>query len=157
MSRVVCVTPICPHSLTNRSVVLPDNMTIRLRPRERRGRFDSMVYSLDGRSAYPIEVGESLVIRKAPETLSLVHLRKQNFGALLRAKLRWQGAEIPAEARPPEDCPLTTEFLHPGTVSHLSFRIGAGAVKRFFLGCGLDEKAYPIILFLPCHQGGGRS
>ena len=97
MSRVVCVTPICPHSLTNRSVVLPDNMTIRLRPRERRGRFDSMVYSLDGRSAYPIEVGESLVIRKAPETLSLVHLRKQNFGALLRAKLRWQGAEIPSD------------------------------------------------------------
>ena len=89
--------PICPHSLTNRSVVLPDNMTIRLRPRERRGRFDSMVYSLDGRSAYPIEVGESLVIRKAPETLSLVHLRKQNFGALLRAKLRWQGAEIPSD------------------------------------------------------------
>ena len=43
MSRVVCVTPICPHSLTNRSVVLPDTMTIRLRPRERRGRFDSMV------------------------------------------------------------------------------------------------------------------
>ena len=97
MSRVVCVTPICPHSLTNRSVVLPDTMTIRLRPRERRGRFDSMVYSLDGRSAYPIEVGESLVIRKAPETLSLVHLRKQNFGALLRAKLRWQGAEIPSD------------------------------------------------------------
>lgn len=97
MSRVVCVTPICPHSLTNRSVVLPDSMTIRLRPRERRGRFDAMVYSLDGRSAYPIGVGESLLIRKAPETLSLVHLRKQNFGALLRAKLRWQGAEIPSE------------------------------------------------------------
>lgn len=97
MSRVVCVTPICPHSLTNRSVVLPDSMTIRLRPRERRGRFDAMVYSLDGRSAYSIGVGESLMIRKAPETLSLVHLRKQNFGALLRAKLRWQGAEIPSE------------------------------------------------------------
>lgn len=97
MSRVVCVTPICPHSLTNRSVVLPDSMTIRLRPRERRGRFDVMVYSLDGRSAYSIGVGESLMIRKAPETLSLVHLRKQNFGALLRAKLRWQGAEIPSE------------------------------------------------------------
>lgn len=97
MSRVVCVTPICPHSLTNRSVVLPDTMTIRLRPRERRGRFDSMVYSLDGRSAYPMEVGESLLIRKAPESLTLVHLREQNFGALLRAKLRWQGAEIPSD------------------------------------------------------------
>lgn len=97
MSQVVCVTPICPHSLTNRSVVLPDSMTICLRPRERRGRSDAMVYSLDGRSAYPIEVGESLVIRKAPETLSLVHFKPQHFGALLRAKLRWQGAEIPTD------------------------------------------------------------
>ena len=56
-----------------------------------------MVYSLDGRSAYPMEVGESLLIRKAPESLVLVHLREQNFGALLRAKLRWQGAEIPSD------------------------------------------------------------
>ncbi len=100
MAGVVCVTPICPHSLTNRSVVLPDSMTICLKPRERRGRFDSMVYSIDGRSAYPIEMGESLLVRKAPETLSLVHLKEQNFGALLRAKLRWQGAEIPGD----EEC-----------------------------------------------------
>ncbi len=97
MAGVVCVTPICPHSLTNRSVVLPDSATICLKPRERRGRFDSMLYSIDGRSAYPIEVGESLLIRRAPETLSLVHLQEQNFGALLRAKLRWQGAEIPGD------------------------------------------------------------
>ena len=44
-----------------------------------------------------MEVGESLLIRKAPESLTLVHLREQNFGALLRAKLRWQGAEIPSD------------------------------------------------------------
>ncbi|KXT52530.1 hypothetical protein HMPREF3038_01219 [Akkermansia sp. KLE1797] len=30
-------------------------------------------------------------------------------------------------------------------------------LKTIFLGCGLDEKPHPIILFLPCHQGGGRS
>ena len=54
-----------------------------------------MVYSLDGRSAYPIEVGESLVIRKAPETLSLVHLRKQNFGALLRGQAALAGGGDP--------------------------------------------------------------
>ncbi len=100
MAGVMCVTPICPHSLTNRSVVLPDSMTICLKPRSRRGRFDSMVYSIDGRDAYPIEVGESLLIRKAPETLSLVHLKEHNFGALLRAKLRWQGAEIPDDEMP---------------------------------------------------------
>ncbi len=96
-AKVLCVTPICPHSLTNRSVVLPDTTCIRLRPRERRGRFDAMVYSVDGRYAYPIEVGEYLEIRKAPEKLTLVHLREQNYGGLLRAKLRWHGAEIPTD------------------------------------------------------------
>lgn len=94
-SSVFCVTPICPHSLTNRSVVLPDHTTILLRPRSRRGRTDSMQYSLDGRDAYSIAVGEYLVIRKAQEKLLLVHMPDYNFGQLLRAKLRWQGAELP--------------------------------------------------------------
>lgn len=163
MSRVVCVTPICPHSLTNRSVVLPDNMTIRLRPRERRGRFDSMVYSLDGRSAYPIEVGESLVIRKAPETLSLVHLRKQNFGALLRAKRGGRGRKSPRTTNRPLRRPalggLSPHCGIPASGNGFPFIVPhwRRGGKTIFLGCGLDEKAYPIILFLPCHQGGGRS
>ena len=94
-SSVFCVTPICPHSLTNRSVVLPDQATIRLRPRARRGRADSMQYSADGRDTQSIDVGEHLVIRKAEEKLLLVHMPGYNFGQLLRAKLRWQGAELP--------------------------------------------------------------
>lgn len=109
MSRVVCVTPICPHSLTNRSVVLPDTMTIRLRPRERRGRFDSMVYSLDGRSAYPIEVGESLVIRKAPEiplpgSSPQTELRRSLEGQAALAgsgdSLRMMNKTVPAVRKP---------------------------------------------------------
>ncbi len=94
-SSVFCVTPICPHSLTNRSVVLPDHSTIKLCPRARRGRADSMQYSSDGRDTQSIDVGEHLVIRKAKEKLLLVHMPGYNFGQLLRAKLRWQGAELP--------------------------------------------------------------
>ena len=94
-SSVFCVTPICPHSLTNRSVVLPDHVEICLRPRERRGRVDVMEYSLVGRDTLSISVGESLVIRKATQALSLVHMPNYNFGELLRAKLRWQGSELP--------------------------------------------------------------
>lgn len=92
---VVCVTPVCPHSLTNRSVILPDTCEIRLRPRERRGRADSMIYSLDGRNTHEIQVGESLVVKKSPLVLSLVHFSDYEFADLLRAKLRWQSAELP--------------------------------------------------------------
>lgn len=94
-SDVLCVTPVCPHSLTNRAVILPGSSQIELRPRARRGRFDAMLYSLDGRNTYPIEIGETLIIRKAPECLRLIHLPDYHFAELLRAKLRWQGAELP--------------------------------------------------------------
>ena len=54
-----------------------------------------MQYSADGRDTQSIDVGEHLVIRKAEEKLLLVHMPGYNFGQLLRAKLRWQGAELP--------------------------------------------------------------
>ena len=96
-SGVVCVTPVCPHSLTNRSVILPDSSEILLRPRERRGRADSMLYSLDGRDTHKIKVGEFLAIRKSSFVLSLVHFPDYSFAGLLRTKLRWQSAELPSE------------------------------------------------------------
>lgn len=94
---VLCLTPICPHSLTNRAVILHGSKSIELKPRSRRGRVDSMQYSLDGRSTHRLEIGESLVISRAREQLNLVHMPGYDFSELLRAKLRWQGAEIPEE------------------------------------------------------------
>ncbi|MBR1982422.1 MAG: NAD(+)/NADH kinase, partial [Akkermansia sp.] len=64
-SGVTCLTPICPHSLTSRPIVLPDAMEITLRPRERRGRAEeSLIFSLDGRNTYPIALNETLRVSK---------------------------------------------------------------------------------------------
>lgn len=90
---VVCLTPICPHTLTNRSVVLPDDVEITLRPRERRGRSgESLIYSVDGRSTHPIALNETLTICKAPAPLRLLTLPASNYALRLRAKLGWQGS-----------------------------------------------------------------
>ncbi len=87
---VMCLTPICPHSLTNRSVVLPESVEITIRPRERRGRAnESLIFSLDGRSTHPIALEETLSIRRAPATLKLLTLADDNYAARLRAKLGW--------------------------------------------------------------------
>ncbi len=87
---VICLTPICPHSLTNRSVILPEDVEITLRPRERRGRTnESLIFSLDGRSTHSICLGEALTIRKAPATLRLLTLPNSDYAARLRAKLGW--------------------------------------------------------------------
>lgn len=87
---VVCLTPVCPHSLTNRSVVLPDSVELTLRPKERRGRAEqALIYSLDGRATHPIALNEALKIRKASESLMLLALPKSDFAARLRVKLGW--------------------------------------------------------------------
>ncbi len=87
---VFCLTPICPHSLTNRSVILPETVEITIRPRERRGRSEeSLIFSLDGRDTHAISLGESLTIRKAPAALCLLTLPNSDYAARLRAKLGW--------------------------------------------------------------------
>ncbi len=87
---VFCLTPICPHSLTNRSVILPEGVEITIRPRERRGRSEeSQIFSLDGRDAHAISLGEALTIRKAPAPLRLLTLPQSDYAARLRAKLGW--------------------------------------------------------------------
>lgn len=87
---VMCLTPICPHSLTNRSVVLPEDVEITIRPRERRGRSgESLIYSLDGRTTHPIGLDETLTIRKSSLALRLLSLPGSNYATRLRAKLGW--------------------------------------------------------------------
>lgn len=87
---VMSLTPICPHSLTSRPVVLPDDVEVTLRPRERRGRAgESLIYSVDGRDTRPIALNETLVVRKADTSLKLLTLPKSDYAARLRAKLGW--------------------------------------------------------------------
>lgn len=87
---VITLTPICPHSLTSRPVVLPDNVEVTLRPRERRGRAgESLIYSVDGRDTRPIALNETLTIKKAPISLKLLALPGCDYAALVRAKLGW--------------------------------------------------------------------
>lgn len=89
-AEVMCLTPVCPHSLTNRSVVLPDSVTITLRPKARRGRTEeSLIFSLDGRSTHPLGLNDALCIRKSPLKLHLLTMHPSDFAARLRAKLNW--------------------------------------------------------------------
>ena len=87
---VISLTPICPHSLTSRPVVVPDSTEITLRPRARRGRIEeSIIYSVDGRSAHTISVNDTLNIRRADVNLRLLALPGNDYAARLRAKLGW--------------------------------------------------------------------
>lgn len=89
-ANVMSLTPICPHSLTSRPVVVPDNIEIVLRPCARRGRVEeSIIYSVDGRSAHSISVNDTLTIRRADVSLKLLAFPGHDYAARLRAKLGW--------------------------------------------------------------------
>lgn len=89
-SGVVCLTPICPHSLTNRAVIIPDHVEITLSPHARRGRLqDQLIFSLDGRNTYPIALDEHLFICKAKARVRLLYLPNSDYATRLRSKLGW--------------------------------------------------------------------
>ncbi len=79
------ITPICPHTLTNRPVVVPDGAvaTVCL------GRGSDVRLTMDGQVGMALEQGDCLTVKKAAPVLHLVQLKESPFFKLLREKLKW--------------------------------------------------------------------
>lgn len=84
-AKNLIVTPIAPHNLNVRPVVLPDSVTIKLKAE---GRSEQFLISLDSRSE-TFNSDTELVIKKAGFTANLVQLHSQNFLTTMRTKLMW--------------------------------------------------------------------
>jgi NAD+ kinase len=80
------LTPICPHSLTNRPVVdsADKEYTIALRHDA-----PGATLIIDGREAMNLSVGQTVVIRRAPVRFGLVKVLGHSYYQTLRHKLRW--------------------------------------------------------------------
>jgi NAD+ kinase len=91
-SGVFVVTPICPHVLTNRSVVVSNQSTIHLKA-SRRGD-QSISLSVDGQESIHFYPEDEVTVRAADVRLPLVFPGALTFGDVLRAKLRWSGTAI---------------------------------------------------------------
>ena len=79
------ITPIAPHNLNARPLVIKDNTSITLRVS---GREDSHLLSMDSRIA-SLKNDTKITIRKAPYTINIVELNEQSFLHTLRQKLLW--------------------------------------------------------------------
>lgn len=79
------ITPIAPHNLSVRPVVIPDNTVVRLKVAERDGGF---LVSLDSRTI-EFESGEEFQVTKEDFEIQLVRLPDENFFGTIRAKLLW--------------------------------------------------------------------
>lgn len=79
------ITPVAPHSLNMRPLVLSDDAIIELVPRSRSNTF---TLSLDG-NARSLSVGSRLRLSKAPFVTNVVRLHNHTFADTLRSKLLW--------------------------------------------------------------------
>lgn len=84
----VVITPICPHTISNRPLVISANHEIHLQYLTS----DSKVeVRFDGAWMMPLSTGQSCIIRKSKHSFKLVKLHRSEYFATLRTKLNWQG------------------------------------------------------------------
>lgn len=80
------VTPICPHTLTDRPVVIGDNCSIEMRLR---GQAESVYLTLDGQKGIVMESEDCVSIARAQDRLRLIQPHRKSYYEILRSKLKW--------------------------------------------------------------------
>jgi NAD+ kinase len=89
-SRVLLISPICPHAFSNRSMVISDQSNITIQSTG----LQEVFMSLDGSEARLLQHDESLLLSTAPQKLPLAMLPETTFAEVLRQKLQWTGSNL---------------------------------------------------------------
>ena len=82
----ILITPICPHTLSDRPVVVPNTSFIELRLA---ASSDSVFLTLDGQTGVPMQVGDRVRIVRAAERVRLITPPNKTYFEILRSKLKW--------------------------------------------------------------------
>jgi NAD+ kinase len=82
------LTPIAPHTLTNRPIVISASSTVEVRPHVHSDADDIFV-TYDGQTGYPLHGGDVVRVRRAEQTLRLVKAPQRTYFEVLREKLKW--------------------------------------------------------------------
>jgi len=87
----ILVTPICPFTLTNRPLIVPDSATIKIQLAEKSA---DIILTFDGQVGLPIDERNTIVLRKDPLAVHMIVLPDRDFFDVLKAKLRWSGSRL---------------------------------------------------------------
>lgn len=90
-SGAFVITPICPHVLTNRSIIVGENAVIEIEVTEREY---PVFLTVDGREPLRMEAGTIAAIRKSARVLPLAAMPGVSFFGVVRQKLKWSGSNI---------------------------------------------------------------
>jgi len=82
----ICLTPICPHMLTNRPVLVPETSVVEVRSRSDG---ESVFLTIDGQIGEPLKKDDAVVCRASEYALHLIRPPRMMFFDVLRQKLKW--------------------------------------------------------------------
>jgi NAD+ kinase len=88
---VFALTPICPHTLSNRSLILPLTSTLEVKVASGK---PATILSVDGQVVGDLAQGDLVRMKRARRTVRLMHLAGGSFCETLRCKLHWRGASL---------------------------------------------------------------
>jgi len=90
-ARALIITPICPHALSNRSVIAGEGSTIRCQVA---GAAGELLLTVDGQVQLRMLVADGVEVRQSPRAVRLVTPRNHSYFRILREKLKWSGANV---------------------------------------------------------------
>lgn len=88
--EAIVMTPICPHMLSNRPIILPDDVEIEITFVAHN---DEVFLTLDGQEGIPLDSSHRVRIRRSGDAVALVRNPSRSYFEVLRAKLKWGGGE----------------------------------------------------------------
>jgi NAD+ kinase len=80
------ITPICPHTLTNRPIVIPDDAEIQATLKTKQ---QEVILTLDGQQGFTLEFEDVVEVKKAEGLILLIQSPYRHYFELLREKLKW--------------------------------------------------------------------
>lgn len=83
----IVLTPIAPHTLTNRPVVLPATAALTIQPIISGG--EDIFVTADGQTGYPLSAADAVTVTRADRVLRLVRSTERSYFGVLRQKLKW--------------------------------------------------------------------
>jgi NAD+ kinase len=83
--RVIVITPICPHSLNTRSMVVSDKEEVRI---EMQATHDDIVLTVDGQTVYSLKTGDKVLVNRSHSSARFLKFDDKSYYDSLRLKLR---------------------------------------------------------------------
>ena len=90
-AEVLTLTPICPHTLSNRSVIVPLDASVEVKVLSEKV---ETILTADGQVQIPLSVGDAVTIRRSRLSVRVLRLNGSSFFDTLRRKLNWSGSNV---------------------------------------------------------------